>query len=227
MKSFLKILSWVSLLMAVVLMGAGAFPAEAQHLASAVPHGPQVLAALVNTHGLALACVPVPIASIVADEFCPNPGGLTDLWVIGLNDIETFPAPDADGVTLSTAIVPKTGKGFAKWDFVQDTGEVTHKGSGELGSQSIAHGMDVTVARGSAATDAVIQTALNRKLIAIGRDSNGNLRVLGDKNRGVKFEYDYKSGKKGTDKNAAEFKFAGEGFTHVPYYYTAAIPLKA
>ena len=59
----------------------------------------------------------------------------------------------------------------------------------------------------------------------LARDSKGQLRMAGDKYRGVKFEHDYKSGKKGTDKNGTDFKFSGEGFTHVPYYYTGAIPL--
>ena len=158
---------------------------------------------------------------------CPNPGGLTDLHVIRRRDLQTFPEPDADKVTVSTALVPKAGSGFVAWDFAQDTGEVNHKSSGELGTQSIAHELNVYVPRGSAATDAVIQSALNGDFVVIGRDSNGNYRIAGDKFRGVKFEHDYKSGKKGTDKNGTDFKFSGEGFTHVPYYYTAAIPMKA
>jgi hypothetical protein len=168
----------------------------------------------------------VPIDEIVEDN-CPNPGGLTDIHVIRRREIKTFPEVDADGVTISTALVPETNCGFVPWAFAQDSGEVNHKSGGDAGNQSISHELNVYVPRGSAKTDAIIQAALNGDFVVAGRDSNGNLRLVGDKRRGVKFEHDYKSGKKGSDKNGTDFKFSGEGFTHVPFYYTAALPMKA
>lgn len=216
-----------ALLSVLLLIAALIFPHEAMAVAHYVSpaHGTLVLASLTGIgSGSTLACVIVPIEAIVRDE-CPNPGGLTDLHVIRRRDILTFPDADADEVTVSTAIVPKPGCGFVPWDFAQDTGEVNHKSTGDVGTQSITQELNVYVPRGSAATDAVIQAALNGDFVVAGRDSNGNLRLCGDKRRGVKFEHDYKSGKKGTDKNGADFKFSGEGFTHVPYYYTAALPL--
>ncbi|WP_210521911.1 hypothetical protein [Hymenobacter terricola] len=226
MKKLFSVLSACAFLLALVGLAINHFPDQAQAVASVVPHGAAFITFLVGTGGSALACVVVPITEIVADD-CPNPGGLTDLHVIRRRHLETFPAPGADGVTISTALVPVDGEGFVPWAFAQDTGEVNHKSSGDAGNQSIAHELNVYVPRGSATTDAVIQAALNGDFVVIGRDSNGNLRIAGDKRRGVKFEHDYKSGKKGNDKNGTDFKFSGEGFTHVPYYYTAAIPLKA
>ena len=224
MKKILSVLSVCTFLLALVGMAINHFPEQAQAVAEYVPHGAAFITLMVGTGGSALACVVVPITDIVLDD-CPNPGGLTDLHVIRRRDIETFPAAGADKVTIATAIVPKEGCGFAKWEFAQDSGEVNHKSGGDAGNQSITHELNVYVPRGSAATDAVIQAALNGDFVVIGRDSNGNLRICGDERRGVKFEHDYKSGKKGGDKNGTDFKFSGEGFTHVPYYYTAAIPL--
>ncbi|MDO7851570.1 hypothetical protein [Hymenobacter convexus] len=221
-----KILQFGMLFGMLLFLAATMFPQHALAVAHALPHGPALLTFLVGTSGSALACTIVPIEAIVLDE-CPNPGGLTDLHVIRRRDIETFPEPDADKVTVSTAIVPKTGCGFVPWEFAQDTGEVNHSSGGEVGNKSIKHEVNTYVPRGSAETDAVIQAALNGDFVVIGRDSNGNQRIAGDKRRGVIFDHDYKSGKKGGDKNGTDFKFAGEGFTHVPYYYTAAIPLKA
>jgi hypothetical protein len=227
MKKLFSIATMAFFFLGLLTLVSTVFPAQAHALASAVPHGADVLHFLVsNPNGVATACIVVPIAEIILDD-CPNPGGLTDLHVIRRRDILTFPAPGADKVTISTAIVPKPGCGFVKWEFAQDTGEVNHKSSGDAGNQSIAHDLGVYVPRGSAATDAVIQSALNGDFVVIGRDSNGNLRIAGDERRGVKFEHDYKSGKKGNDKNGTDFKFSGEGFTHVPFYYTAAIPLLA
>ena len=111
------------------------------------------------------------------------------------------------------------------WDFATDTGEITHKSTGDAGNQSVSMEVSTNVPRGDAKIDTVIQKALNGDFVAAGRDSNGNTRLIGDEFRGVKFEHDYKGGKKGTDKNGTDFKFSGEGFTHVPYYYTAALPV--
>ncbi len=169
-------------------------------------------------------CVRTPIEAIVVDD-CPNAGGLTNLHVIRRRDIDVFPAPGDDGVTISTAIVPKTGVKFVPWEFATDTGEITHKSTGDAGNQSVSMEVTTNVPRGDATIDAVIQKALNGDFVVAGRDSNGNTRLIGDEFRGVKFEHDYKSGKKGGDKNGTDFKFSGEGFTHVPYYYTAALPV--
>jgi hypothetical protein len=169
-------------------------------------------------------CTVIPLAAIEADD-CPNPGGLTDIHVIRRRDIDEFPAVGADKVTISTPIVPKTGAKFVPWAFAQNTGEINHNSTGDAGNQSINHNLNVYVPRGSAVIDAVIQSALNGDFVVAGRDSNGNMRLIGDEFRGVKFEHDYKSGKAGTDKNGTDFKFSGEGFGHVPYYYTAALPV--
>jgi hypothetical protein len=166
----------------------------------------------------------MPLSAIEADD-CPNPGGLTDLHVIRRRDIDVFPAVDADGVTLSAAIVPKTGKKFVPWAFARDTGEINHASEGDPGTQSVKQELNVYIPRGDAKIDSEIQKALNGDFVVAGRDSNGNQRILGDEFRGVGFAHDYKSGKSGTDKNGTDFKFSGAGFTHVPYYYTAALPV--
>jgi hypothetical protein len=226
MKTLLRI---GALLCTLLLVAAFAFPQEAMAAAHAISpeHGTAVLAALTGigtSSGFALGCTVIPLSAIEADD-CPNPGGLTNLHVIRRRDIDVFPVADADGVTISTAIVPKTGKKFVPWEFAQNTGELNHNSTGDAGNQSINQALNVYIPRGNAAIDAVIQAALNSDLIVAGRDSNGNTRICGDEFRGMKFEHDYKSGKTGTDKNGTDFKFSGEGFGHVPFYYTAALPV--
>ncbi len=223
-----KLFSLGLLMLSVLLLATIFLPTQTLALAHAVPHGMEVYTVLVGSStGAMMAGVCLPITNIVAEDCGSNPGGLTDLHVIRRRDITTFPEADADGVTIATAIVPKTGEGFVKWDFATDTGDLNHKSNGDQGNQSITHEINTYIPRGIATIDSVIQAAVNGDFVVIGTDSNGNRRILGDKRRGVKFDYDYKSGKKGTDKNGTDFKFTGEGFTHVPYYYTAAIPLKA
>lgn len=168
----------------------------------------------------------LPLDHIVEQDCGANPGGTVDLYVMRRRDIQTFPEPEEEGdVVLTQPIVPKTGKGFVKWDHAADTGDVNHKSAGDLGNQSVSVEQNVYIPRGNPATDKVINSALNGDFVVISRDALGQLRVLGTKLRGVKFDYDYKGGKKGTDKNGTDFKFTGEGFGTVPYYYEAAIPM--
>ena len=224
------VLRYFALLSVLLVVAAFMFPHEAMAVAHAVSpeHGPALLASLTaaGSGSLIHACIVTPIEGFEVDD-CPNPGGLTELYVIRRRDVATFPTVDADGVTLTSPLVPKAGAGFVQWGFAADSGEVNHKSSGDAGNQSIGHEVNTYVPSGSPEIDAIVQKALNGDFIVLGRDSKGQLRLAGDKYRGVKFEHDYKSGKKGTDKNGADFKFSGEGFTHVPYYYTTAIPLKA
>lgn len=217
------------LMLSLLLIANTIFPDQVLALAHAVPYGAEIYASLFVSAGSSLAVgICLPVKDIVLEECGANAGGLTDLHVIRRRDLLTFPAADeADGVTISTALVPMTGEGFVKWGFATDTGDVNHKSEGDAGNQSITQELNTYIPRGVATIDSVINAAINGDFVVIGTDSNGNRRILGDKRRGVTFNYDYKSGKKGNDKNGTDFKFSGQGFTHVPYYYTAAIPLKA
>jgi hypothetical protein len=224
-----KIFQLSLLMLSLLVIAHTLFPGQVLALASAVPHGVDVYHALfASAVGTSLASgLCLPIGDIVLEDCGANPGGLTDLHVIRRRNILTFPEPDdADGLTISTSIVPKAGEGFSKWDFATDTGDLNHKSGGDAGNQSITHEINTYVPRGVVTIDAIINAAINGDFVVIGTDSLGNRRILGDKRRGVKFDYDYKSGKKGNDKNGTDFKFSGEGFAHLPYYYTAAIPLK-
>ncbi|GAB2954734.1 hypothetical protein GCM10027048_20310 [Hymenobacter coalescens] len=204
-------------------------PAETLAAFQAVPFGADLHAALL-LHSLGstvlTAGVCLPLDHIVEDDCGANPGGTVDLYVMRRRDIQTFPEPAEEGdVVLTQPIVPKAGKGFVKWDHATDTGDVNHKSNGDEGNQSVSVEQNVYIPRGNPNTDKVINSALNGSFVVISRDSLGQLRVLGNQRRGVKFDYDYKSGKKGTDKNGTDFKFSGEGFASVPLYYEAAIPL--
>lgn len=174
---------------------------------------------------LGFGCISVD--NISEDDECgANPGGLVTLYVIRRSDIETFPAVSADGVTITAAIVPKEGKGFAKWDLEMDTAELTHKSSGDPGSQSVETELEVYISRGKASIDAVIQNCINGKFVVIGVDAQGQKRIGGNVVRPLTFSHEYKGGKKLTDKNGTTIKFTG-GTGNVPYYYTNTIPVIA
>lgn len=220
MKRIAQYLGFIGCLLMILSLATHAFPAVA-HAFPAVP------AFLVATGfgsvgaGVSLA-VCLPIASITVDDCAPNAGGTVDLYVVRRRDILSWPALDVDNVTLAGPIVLKTGKQFQQWEHATDTGDVNHKAGGDEGNQSISVDQSVYIPKGSPAVDTVVTAALNGNYVVVSRDSNGFLRVLGDERRGMKFEHDFKSGKKGTDKNGYEMKFSGEGFSHTPYYLDEA-----
>lgn len=217
-----------SLLMAALMLSVHLFPAPAAELAHAVPYLGSVYDALVTVPaGVALAgCL--PIVAITEDDDCgANPGGTNTLYVARKRDVLSIPEPGEDGVTISTAIQMKPGKAFVKWDFAEETGDINHKSEGDPGNKSVSTDVNTYVPRGVASVDSVINAAINGSFIVIVEDALGQKRIAGDLRKGMTFDHDYKSGKKGTDKNGTDFKFANTGFSHVPYYYTAAIPVVA
>lgn len=153
-----------------------------------------------------------------------NPGGVVKTYVIDKDDITLIPAVGPDGVTITTAITVKDGKGFALWDFAQDTGDFNFKLSGDPGSQAFEHTIGLYIPRFTPEIAAVYNNLPNGEFIIIQEDANGQKVIHGDLTRPLVPNLDYKSGKKFTDKNGSEVGFsAGNG--HVPYFYTAAIPL--
>lgn len=169
----------------------------------------------------------LPVAEIVADDCGANPGGTNTLWVARKRHVKSIPEPTAGTVIISEPIVMEDGFGFVKWDHAQDTGEINHGSVGDPGNKSVKTDVNTYVPRGNPDVDAQVNAALNGEFIVIVEDGLGQKRIAGDKRRGMIFDHDYKSGKKGTDKNGTDFKFAAEGLSHVPYYYQAAIPVAA
>jgi hypothetical protein len=224
-----NLLGIIGLLAVTLMLFVSNFPtasAELAHLVPAVGSFYDAHVALLVAGSSIVACL--PIAAIVEEDDCgSNPGGTNELYVARKRDVESIPAPGADKVTISTPIVMKPGKAFVKWDHAQDTGDINHKSEGDPGNKSVSTDVNCYVPKGNPAIDSVVQSALNGEFIVIVVDGKGQQRIGGDLLRGLIFDHDYKSGKKGTDKNGSDFKFATTGMGHVPFYYTAAIPLVA
>ncbi len=169
-----------------------------------------------------LGCVSVAGISKICGS---NPGGLNELFVIAVSDLEDFVEPAEGEVNIPAAsIVPKIGKGFVQWDFAQDTGELGLKGSGEDGSQSFEQSVSTFIPRFTPAIAAVVQNSLNNKFIVAVRDGKGQVMIGGTLTRPMTFEMDYKSGKKFNDKNGGEYTFKC-GIGSVPFFLTGTLPV--
>jgi hypothetical protein len=214
---FSKLPTWYKVLSAlslILMVAAAFFPAETHEMALALGIGGSGL--------ISAGCAAV--GNIVSEDCGANPGGTVNIWVARRRDVESIPAPTAGGVTITTGISMKVGKYFAKWEFAQDTGNLNHKSVGDPGNKSVSYELNTYVPRGNALIDKEVNNAINGDYIVIVEDGLGQKRIAGSLLRGVIFDHDYNTGTKGTDKNGTAFKFLGEGFGNVPYYYDAAIP---
>lgn len=153
-----------------------------------------------------------------------NPGGSVEMYVINKEDVASFPTVGEDGVTLSGGIIPKEGKGFAKWDFLQDTGSFDFKLSGDPGSQAFEHIVAAYIPRFNPQIAGIYNGLPNSEVIIIKVDGVGQKLVFGDLQRPLIPNLDYKSGKKFNEKNGAELSFTC-GNSHVPYFVTGVIPV--
>lgn len=217
--SFSKIaLGMLSVLMMafalVCVLPAGAFDAVGLHDVYTYLH----------PAGVAMAAAPI-IGGIKQSTFGANPGGTVRLLVIPFEDLESIPNPGVDGVTISTDIVPKTGKGFAEWEFAQDTGQITSKVSGEQGSQVYEVEKKVYISSITPEIQSVLQKCVNRRLIIITVDGRGQMIIGGDMLRPMSLEQNQTTGAKFNDKAGTELTFKC-GSSHPPYFYTGVIPMQ-
>ncbi|TPE43968.1 hypothetical protein [Pontibacter mangrovi] len=210
-------------LIAVVVMLIAAVSAFAVPADSAVMHFVQDLGLVSSGSTMLGMCV--SFASI-KNKCGANPGGTSELYIINKVDVDETQWPElgADGVTYAGPIVPKAGKGFAKWDFAQDTGDFGFTLSGDPGSQSFEHTVGVYIPRFNPEISKVYKDLPNAEIIAVKIDANGQKIVFGDLQRPLTPKLDYKSGKKFNEKNGAEFGLT-VGNNHPPYFYSGDIPV--
>lgn len=168
----------------------------------------------------------ISVASIKEDDCGANTGGLYELYVILKRDILTWPPFKAGSkVALQGNIVPKTGKGWAKWDFAEDTGEIAFKSEGEAGSQTFSQETGVYIPRLNEEIADIVANALNGKFVVAVKTPDDQIMIGGSVKRPMTFNVDYKSGKKFNDKNGGDYKFT-VGTNHPPLFYAGTLPLE-
>ncbi|RDC63283.1 hypothetical protein [Adhaeribacter pallidiroseus] len=169
----------------------------------------------------------ISVASIKEDECGANTGGLYELYVVLKRDILTWPGFKAGSkVVLDGDIVLKTGKKWAKWDFAEDTGEITFKSEGEAGSQTFSQETGVYIPRMNEEIAEVVANALNGKFVVAVKTPDDKVMIGGSQKRPMKFDIDYKSGKKYNDKNGGDYKFT-VGTNHPPLFYDGELESEA
>lgn len=115
-----------------------------------------------------------------------NTGGLFEDWYYAdVDDVDTWPSVASNPATPSalmettTDFVMKTGKKFLHGQTVLNNGEVKWELVGPRGGKCYKHTLECFVPENSASKLGVISLMKNRRLVIIGKDRQGILRIVG------------------------------------------------
>lgn len=169
-----------------------------------------------------MACV-----SLVAiSEVCgANPGGIKPFsYVARKVDVDAIPA--ATDLVVSTDITMEATKTFVKWDLdVNNPGKLEITTEGEGGNLSYKATYTTKIPRNSPAVEAALHKGVGQQAIVIAPDNAGNLRILGNLEKGCFMTIKGDTGDKPTTFAGKEVVFMIDGLTEPPYFYTGDVPL--
>lgn len=163
-----------------------------------------------------------------------NTGGMTQTFYFAYaEDILTWPTYSSKSVAADEDelmnyegnFIMKPGKKFYKGYCTQDTGEVRWEAQGGIDGKSFKHMFELFRPSSDAKTLAFLDLVKNANLVLIGRDRDGNWRVVGSEFMSAKLE----SGSGTTGKTAEDVKGDTMVFStsleSPPKFYPGTIPL--
>ncbi len=165
-----------------------------------------------------------------------NMGGLVGgIFYCPVEDIDATQLPTiaADGVTLVGAFVPVATKGFIEIYHTKGTGKIDDSTVGERDGRSAENMMEFFFPGSKKEVEAFKRLARNTPCVVIGKDTDGNLRVVGVAVIGNNVVLDlpaYLEAANGTtgaqtaDRRGTTFQFKAES-PDAPLFYDDAIPL--
>jgi len=163
------------------------------------------------------------IENLGQSEACENNmSGVTTLYFIPKTDVTSINAVRAASPSTfeeystvgsssmgGKAVVAATGKGFAKMYCADDLGELKYTVQGATGSRSLKADLEVFHPGFKRKLLGFVATQTNTEMIVVALMNNGEYHMLGDINRGCKFDdgLESTSGKAATDANGATMHF--------------------
>ncbi|UZR93143.1 hypothetical protein [Chondrinema litorale] len=131
-------------------------------------------------------------------------GGLVNSIKIVLpEEVDSF--PEVDGIQLSGVITFKEDGGYRDWYHTSKTGIVESEVTGSQGGQVFKNRIAFTVPSNQPEVLLNVMSMLNRRVIAIGKDTLGRYRVVGSPTRPAIVRSTTKSGKNRSDRAGSDF----------------------
>ena len=141
--------------------------------------------------------------------------GVKNVYIAFKEDIETFPSlPNVresynDFAVLEGNIVMRTGKRFYHIYSSRDLGELKYTLQGPTGARSFKANLEIYHPGFKSKLLGLVSATMNSELLILARMNNGDVHLLGDKNRGVEYgdNAELSSGKAVTDNNGGTLNF--------------------
>lgn len=152
------------------------------------------------------------------------PGVATNIWGIYKNDLQTIQVPGADGVTITTAHIPKPGKGFHNVYNTLESGEFKSGNKGGLDGQYQDQNYEGFIPGLRSSVSSYQRRTQNAEMIYIIEDGNGQKIQIGDRKYPAYIKFEAGTGKAGGDE-VAGYKMMIKSYSTTTTFYNATIPL--
>jgi hypothetical protein len=150
-----------------------------------------------------------------------NSPGIIAAYIIRASEVTAIPTAVYN--TVSTNITLASGKGFALWEFSEESGKLEEKAIGEIDGRSFDSTIDIFIPGVDATQDYMYDNGINDRFILITKDGTGNFRITGEVGRGLRMEVcEFTSGDKPETRRGTTLQFK-RNFSHKSYFYTGAI----
>ena len=144
-----------------------------------------------------------------------NMSGVKNIYIALKNDVATFPKlPNVrenynDFAVLEGNITMKASKKFYHIYSSRDLGELKYTLQGPTGARSLKANLEVYHPGFKSKLLGMVSSTMNNELVILARLNNGDIHMLGDKDRGVEYgdSVEMSSGKAVTDNNGATLNF--------------------
>lgn len=145
------------------------------------------------------------------------PAGLVNSIKIALPE-EVAVFPDPNGINIDAIISFKDGGGFRDWHHTPTTGRVVSEVAGRYGGQCFKNRINFTVPGNEPELLVNVMAMLNRRVIAVGKDTRGRYRVVGTAVRPATVRTNTTSGTQRNDSRGTEFTIEAYSLHPAPFY---------
>lgn len=144
-----------------------------------------------------------------------NMSGVKNVYIAFKDNISTFPklpntrAKFEDFAVLEGTITMKNNKRFYHIYCSRDLGELKYTLQGPTGARSMKATLEIYHPGFKPKLLGLVSSTMNSELVILARLNNGDIHLLGDKNRGVEYgdNAELSSGKAVTDNNGGTLNF--------------------
>lgn len=134
-----------------------------------------------------------------------NVAGISDIYLIGIDNIER-----CNRNYLGVDLTLKNYSDYIVLPYLADeTYQFTERMTIEEAGQTFEVNIEGVIPTASADNDAIIREIISKQWLAVTKDNNGEMKIIGSKEVPLSFTFDYTTGKKG-ERNGLTFSVSSK-----------------